>query len=254
MTKEEKIKHEVYSYYKQVFNNKNDRHQIVKDILPVLNSESKVLDYGCGMGGLAKLIVDLYGAHVEGVDIDEGQIEKAKTAYGQTDKLSFIHINDFKFPDQKYQLVISTQVIEHVHNPGTYLSRINRMLIESGELIISLPNIVNLKYLFDLCLFSNRRAKKLSDNIITNYNKVIHHINGWDPYHFITLCASCGYKLEKYIPAEGIMLPKIINRIPLLGNILPDYLNINIPLIKKLSYTMVFLYKKVKNICIDCLE
>jgi 2-polyprenyl-3-methyl-5-hydroxy-6-metoxy-1,4-benzoquinol methylase len=239
------IKKIVLEYYQDVSKNRYGRHIQMQQLFPEsLNKDSNILDYGCGMGGVSKLFADKYSCHVDAVDISANELEKAKITYSQ-DNINFIHLDDFHFNTNYYDLVFSSQVIEHVHNPGNYLSKINNMLKTDGILIIGLPNIVNFDYLINLVLFTPLKAKKHSKNIIDNYFKATHHINGWDPYHFITLLASCGFELLEYLPTEGTPISMKLKRIPVIGKYI-----YKMPFTTRLSYTMFFVVKKAKNISI----
>ncbi len=240
----DEMKQIVLEYYKSVFSNKNDRHFQMQKLFPdTLDSEARVLDYGCGMGGISQLLYEKYRCTVDGVDISENELIKAKITYGDNPHINFILLDEFEFPKEKYDLVFSSQVIEHVHNPGNYLSKINYMLKDNGYLLIGLPNIVNLHYITSLMFFSEAKARKHSYKIFENYNKASDHIQGWDPLHFITLLASCGFKLERYLPTEGTPLSMALKRIPLIGK----YIYI-LPFTSRLSYTMFFLAKKISYV------
>ncbi|AII13931.1 SAM-dependent methyltransferase [Campylobacter iguaniorum] len=241
------IKEIVKRYYQSAFSRKIDRHVQMQTLFPdTLDNKSKILDYGCGMGGVSQLFYDRYGCNVDGVDISENELIKAKIAFGDNAKLNFLLLSQFGFPKNTYDLVFSSQVIEHVHNPGNYLSNINNMLKNDGYLLIGLPNIVNINYLINLILFSNKRAIKTSKKILNSYNKASDHINGWDPFHFINLCSSCGFELVKYIPTEETPISFFLQRIPFIGKYI-----YRLPFTTRLSYTMFFLFKKSKNIKIN---
>lgn len=246
VTKED-IKVIVKEYYLSVFSNRGDRHLQMQKLFPNdLNEESKILDYGCGMGGISQLFNDKYNCRVDGIEISDNELQKAQITFGSNKNLKFLLLSDFNFPKKYYDLIFSSQVIEHVHNPGNYLSTINSMLRDDGYLLIGLPNIVNLNYLSNLMLFSQKRALKHSRNMLKNYNKAGDHINGWDPVHFITLLASCGFELVEYLPTEGTPLSMFLRRIPIIGKYI-----YNLPFTTRLSYTMFFLVKKVKEINIE---
>lgn len=237
---EDEIKSIVQNYYKSVYANKRDRHNRFHELFPSdLDKDSKILDYGCGMGGVTKLFHDKYGCEVDGIELSENELTKAKVTFGDIAGINFKLTQDFEFPEANYDLVFSSQVIEHVHNPGIYLSGINKMLKADGYLLISLPNIVNLNYLTNLMFFNKARARKRSRGILEKYNKGQDHINGWDPLHFITLCASCGYELVDLKHIEGTPVSQFLRRTPLIGK----YIYI-LPFSSRLSYTMYFLFKK----------
>lgn len=241
----------VEAYYFEVANQRFSRFNQIQLLFPPLAEEDCVLDYGCGMGGISKSVVDKYNCQVDAVDISDNELEKARVTYSHIENISFITLEKFCFSEKKYDLVISSQVVEHVHNVGNYLNKINHMLKENGYLLIGLPNIVNFRFMGQLLFFSNSRARKHSKMILEGYNKATHHVNGWDPLHFITMCSSCGFELQEYLSVEGLPLPFYLKKIPLVGKYIPVYLNLNIPLLFRLSYTMLFLFKKVKYVPIE---
>lgn len=241
---EEEMKSIVKTYYASVLSKRGDRHVQMQKIFPdTLNENSKILDYGCGMGGISQLFYEKYHCQVDGVEISANELQKAKITFGENKNLNFLLLDEFTFPENHYDLVFSSQVIEHVHNPGNYLFKINKMLKNDGYLLIGLPNIVNLNYLTNLMFFSQKRALKLSKHMLQNYNKASNHINGWDSVHFITLLASVGFELVEFLPTEGTPISSQLRKIPIIGKYI-----YNLPFTTKLSYTMFFLAKKVKEV------
>lgn len=173
------------------------------------------------------------------------ELEKAKLVFGDNKNINFVVLSDFDFPIAKYNLVFSSMVIEHVHNPGTYLPNINKMLKDDGFLLIGLPNIIDLNYIINLIFFGQKRALKQSIRILDTYDKSRDHINGWDPLHFIQLCASVGFELVSWLPAGGTPISSILRKIPVVGRYI-----YHLPFQSRLCYDMFFLLKKKKNICI----
>jgi len=230
----------VKEYYEEVFSKNSNRHMQMQKLFPSdLSNTSKILDYGCGMGGVSHLFSKKYNCNVDGVEISKNELLKALSLYDGDSNINFMLLDEFTFPKNHYDLIFSSQVIEHIHNPGNYLSKINSMLKDDGYLLIGLPNIVNIHYMSNLAFFSQKRALKHSQNMLSNYNKASNHINGWDPTHFITLLASCGFELVEYLPTEGTPLSFFLQKIPILGKYI-----FKIPLNTKLSYTMFFLVQK----------
>jgi len=240
----EEMKVIVEEYYASVFRRKGDRHISMQKLFPKdLDKNAHILDYGCGMGGISQLFYEKYQCQVDGVDISENELQKAKITFGDNENLNFSLLKDFSFPEKKYDMVFSSQVIEHIHNPGNYLERINYMLKDDKYLVIGLPNIVNLNYIINLLFFSKKRIDKHAKDMLGNYNKANHHINGWDPLHFITLVTSCGFEFIDYLPTEGTPITNVFNKIPIIGKYL-----YRVPFQSRLSYTMFFRFKKIKYV------
>jgi len=53
-----------------------------------------------------------------------------------------LDVDPFPFADQTFDLVLFTEVIEHLHNPLHALSEIRRVLKRGGWLILSTPNLL----------------------------------------------------------------------------------------------------------------
>lgn len=246
---EEEMQSIVLEYEKSIFSDKNGRYSKLEQILPSNASTVRILDYGCGLGCVSEFFSKKYESRIDAVDISSEEVKKAKLVYGRNEKITFMDLTQFDFPKAEYDLIFSSQVIEHVHNPGIYLSRINKMLKENGVLIIGLPNLVNRRELSLIKHYNMDYALRHSKNMVQNYNKASDHINGWDPHHFITLLASCGFELEKYIPAEGVPRHILVDYIPFIGSVIGRYGDkSNRGFSKNLSYTMLFRFKKVKEI------
>lgn len=246
---EDKIKKEVYEYYSKSFCCKWDRHVRMQEVFPDINENDNILDYGCGLGCISHFLKKKYNCLVDAVDHSEEELDKAKIAWKEDD-INFQTVSEFTYPESNYDLVFSSQVIEHVHNVGNYLFKINKMLKPNGFLVIGLPNIMNPHFFWGTFFTSTERLIRHSIESLNNYNKVHDHINAWDPYTFVTLLASCGFKLEQYLPTEGMPQPSFIwRKIPLIGKYLPDYVNkMNKGFHGNLSYTMFFRLKKIKTI------
>lgn len=53
---ETEMKRFIHAYYNGIFDDKNDRHYQMQKLFPAsLDTDSVVLDYGCGMGGISNL-------------------------------------------------------------------------------------------------------------------------------------------------------------------------------------------------------
>ncbi len=103
--------------------------------------DKTVLEYGCGNGYGSALLAKI-AKKVTAVDINQRVIDHCKQKY-QTDNLSFDVITPetkTHFADQSFDLIVSFQVIEHVHNVKGYLNELKRVLKDDGVLIITTPN------------------------------------------------------------------------------------------------------------------
>jgi ubiquinone/menaquinone biosynthesis C-methylase UbiE len=94
------------------------------------------LDVGCGSGIQLERMQAL-GWEVEGVDVDAAAVENARR------KGLKIHLGDLegcKFPDDSFDAVTMSHLIEHVEDPQRLLRECHRILKPSGRLVLVTPN------------------------------------------------------------------------------------------------------------------
>ena len=127
------------------------------------------LDIGCGGGLLSERIARL-GALVSGIDITQSSIEVAKIHalnsglninYINADVSSFIKNNSSK----KFDLIIASEVIEHLDNRSLVFEDVSKLLKNKGILILTTINKTTLSLLF---------AKFMAENILKLLPKGIH--------------------------------------------------------------------------------
>ncbi len=250
-----KSKKEILDYYEGVFNDKNSRYsRMVNELFPncSITPETRILDYGCGTGVISHYLYNFFKCKIDAVDISEDEIEGAKNCWNN-DKINWITLKEFSFPEEEYDLIISSQVIEHIHNVGNYLSVINKMLKHNAKFFLGTPNVMNFPYFSRQLSLKQDRLIDWSKTMLTTYDKAVDHINAWDTYHFVTLMASCGFELETFLPTEGCPFPRfrVFTFIPNAKKkrqwaIYLDKQNKSI--FKNLCYTQYFIFKKVKKI------
>ncbi|MCK3658304.1 hypothetical protein A4G18_06165 [Pasteurellaceae bacterium Pebbles2] len=80
------------------------------------NADKKVLEVACNMGTTAIGLAQQFGCHIEGVDLDEQALEKAKqniAAAGLQDKINVQRANAMKLPfeDNSFDIVINEAML-----------------------------------------------------------------------------------------------------------------------------------------------
>lgn len=99
-------------------------------------TRNRLLDVGCG-DGEALDILRLLGWQTIGVELDGKAVESAR-ALGLDVRLGNLH--DVGFAAQTFDVVTSSHVIEHVHDPLAFLIEQRRVLTPGGCLIAVTPN------------------------------------------------------------------------------------------------------------------
>lgn len=215
------------------------RYHVQMALMP--ETPSRILDYGCGWGLTAARLAER-GHSVSAIDLSENEIQLCQLVWGERPGVHFSHSAIDSLPDSSFDVVLSSQVIEHVHNPGNYLSQINRVLAPDGLLVISLPGGVTPRSVRRLLRRNLRRSLVgLSTQMLDHYDKANDHINSWDQIHFVRLLASTGFRVVDYRPSEGVALP---------GGRGARYWRTRIKGIENLCYTMVFAARRERACCI----
>ncbi len=98
--------------------------------------KGRLLDIGCGDGYVLKLAEEL-GWDAEGVDFDTRAVANARC---KGLKVRLGQLADQRIPDDSFDLILMSHVIEHVHHPLATLSEIRRVLRAGGTLMLATPN------------------------------------------------------------------------------------------------------------------
>lgn len=104
------------------------------------NHAKKIVDIGCGLGEQLYLVNQLVpSASVINCDIDPEIIKLGKKKYPDIE-FKLQSADDIDFDDKSVDIIICSNLIEHVNNPEKVLSEIQRVLKDDGLLLIDFPN------------------------------------------------------------------------------------------------------------------
>jgi len=121
----------------------------------------RVLDIGCGWGGMAMTLARDYGANVVGVTLSTEQLELARQRVaeaGLQDRIR-IELTDYRDVREDFDRVVSVGMLEHVGAPNfrTYFESVRRLMKDDGVALIHsigrmegprLTNAFTHKYIF----------------------------------------------------------------------------------------------------------
>jgi 2-polyprenyl-3-methyl-5-hydroxy-6-metoxy-1,4-benzoquinol methylase len=110
-------------------------------LLALAGSPERVLDVGCSSGDLARRLVER-GASVIGLDTDEQAAAEARAVCEQV-LVGDVETMELPFPDESFDVVICGDLIEHLHDPQRFLSRVRPLLRPDGRLLLTTPNVAN---------------------------------------------------------------------------------------------------------------
>lgn len=222
-----------YEEFKKSYGNKLELRfiELIKHF--EVKPNTKVLDIGCGRGEMV-FFAAKHGAEAVGIDYSKSSMELARVAWNKQskkvqDKTKFLHMDakNLKFNDNFFDLIIMTDVVEHLYPEELDLSfkEIKRVLKSNGKLIIhTAPNRLfnDIFYKFycypmgslltSLWNFINRSnyPNIASPNQIRTDSHLIMHIN--EPTYFSLSRLYKKYKFEGELNSSNVTIRK-----PILG-------------------------------------
>jgi 2-polyprenyl-3-methyl-5-hydroxy-6-metoxy-1,4-benzoquinol methylase len=107
------------------------------------HQSKRILDIGCGSGGLGLAIKQNLNCEVIGITYSE---DESHVASQYLDTVIVADINQFDISILgKFDCIICSHILEHLHNPKKLLIALHKNLAEEGKLIIALPNVLFFK-------------------------------------------------------------------------------------------------------------
>lgn len=124
--------------------------------------EQRILDAGCGEGHLLERLHRLSPhSHYYGVDITQAALEKAQERCPWA-TLKSANLSGTGFPPAYFDVVVCTEVLEHVYEYEAVIRELKRVLRPGGRLILTFPN----ETLWTCCRFLlGRKPVKVPDHV-----------------------------------------------------------------------------------------
>jgi len=114
--------------------------KVYKFMAQFCSPTSNVLDIGCGTGyGAAHLAQ--FAEQVSGIDISSSALRFARSRY-QRHNLKFVKMDaqQLEFPDDGFDLIVSTENFEHLPNQRQAAQEMARVLKPNGLCFVATPN------------------------------------------------------------------------------------------------------------------
>jgi SAM-dependent methyltransferase len=151
-------------------------------ILPLLPSRARVLDVGCATGYFLEAARE-EGLEPYGVEISEFGAEESRARIGAgrvfQGELEYAHFDGM--PDQGFDAVFMSDLIEHVRDPRSTLNAARRQLKERGLLVVTTPWTASLSR-----RFAGRRWLHYKPE----------HLYYFGPKNLSMLLGQCGFSVE----------------------------------------------------------
>ena len=103
--------------------------------------DKRVLDLGCGFGWHCRYAVENGARSVIGIDISQKMLSeaKSKTKYGNIEYIC-MPIEDIDFPEESFDVVISSLALHYVKSFEDVLVRVYKCLSKGGDFIFSVEH------------------------------------------------------------------------------------------------------------------
>lgn len=114
-----------------------------------IKEQKTVLDFGCGVGRLTRAL-SAYFSECYGVDISGKMVAKARELNSDKPSCKFLSNSEEHlhiFPDNRFNLIYTSLVLQHIPEQTTiasYIAEFVRVLKPSGLLVFQLPSSVSI--------------------------------------------------------------------------------------------------------------
>lgn len=188
------------------------------------------LDFGCGYGTLIDYLRRNFNLEIIGFEINPDAIEKLNTK-----KINLI--NSLDENNERFNQVVSLNVLEHIENDQKTIEDINHLLKDNGMLVLYLPHSMKIWTELDELVGHYRRYTK--KDLFTKLENANFEIQSWEYVDFIGWMALFVSKLL------GVKLDYKENRLIRYDKYIFRFL-------KNLDY--IFKYFLGKNILVTCIK
>ena len=113
---------------------------IIENIAENTTKSGYVLDVGCG-NGIISMALGQLGYQVQGVDVSEKAIQTAQQN-NTLKNVTFETIDaaNLVLPTDTYDVIVCSEVLEHLEQPSALLEVLHQALKDEGKLIVTVPN------------------------------------------------------------------------------------------------------------------
>lgn len=120
----------------------SSRHRVrlILNCISNLDPQWRILDIGCGDGYLLNELSKRFQA-IYGLDTSNEAIQLAKKRFNNRAQYLIGDIQKPEtLPDLKFDLIVCSEVLEHVEDDNNSITNICRLLVEGGKLITTTPH------------------------------------------------------------------------------------------------------------------
>lgn len=152
-----------------------------------LSPRARILDVGCGAGVFFDAL-EQFG-HVEGIESDAEAVARSG---GWRSRITLGQLDETYSPSEPFDLVLMLDLLEHVDDPLTLLSRVRKVLNRDGDILITVPAF---------------------EWLWTAHDELNQHVRRYTSIEIRHLIAQAGFKVQRvdYL-FQSLVLPKLFTR------------------------------------------
>lgn len=182
-----------------------------------INHKTSFLEIGSSFGGIAKFVNNL---ELSKKDFIEPNLDDFLFCKERFQKCNFLNHNfeSFDFKNNKYDMVVSFEVLEHIFDLSVFLKKLNSILSENGSVNFEVPNhkdalLVNYKNIGYNKFYYHKAhvhyftAKSLK-NIFLNFG-IDGEVFGFQMYPFFNQINWLYNNLPQKTAVEALNIPKL---------------------------------------------
>jgi len=133
------------------------RRDIIFRLLKNLNRDSKILEIGCSGGVLIRFLENKGFFDIWGIDISKTAIDLCKKR-GITN-VSVADGAGVNFNNEEFDIIIASDVLEHINDDSSALTEWNRIIKPNGKLVVFVPAF---NFLWDEHDIKNHHCRRYS--------------------------------------------------------------------------------------------
>lgn len=122
------------------------------DLSSSVTRDSKILEIGSGKGRLLNHFFSK-GYDIRGVEISKRAIDDSRRLFRDL-PLQLVSSEKLPFDDEFFDLVVSFDVLEHIHDCDAHLEEVNRVLKKGGVYLLQTPNKLT-NIIFEIIMYKN---------------------------------------------------------------------------------------------------
>lgn len=118
----------------------------LEKLLPSFEGK-RMLDLGCGYGWHCRYAASKGAAEVLGIDLSEKMVQEA-IRRNDSGRIAYrvCGIEDFEYPEERYDLVVSSLAFHYLEHPEEVFRQVNRTLTPGGSFVFTMEHPVFTAY------------------------------------------------------------------------------------------------------------